>query len=75
MNAWMSTGSAISFTLGKWLMTGGRIITSVGHIQHWIIRRHQSLQHYGEMENVKGKRTAWTVWSESDELDKVVSTK
>ncbi len=22
-----------------------------------------------------GKRTAWTVWSESDELDKVVSTK
>ncbi len=21
------------------------------------------------------KRTAWTVWSESDELDKVVSTK
>lgn len=23
------------------------------YIQHWIIRRHQSLQHYGEMENVK----------------------
>ena len=28
----MSTGSAISFTRGKQLMTGGRIITSVVHI-------------------------------------------
>ena len=34
-------------------MTGGRIITSVVYIQHWIIRRHQSLLHGSEMENVK----------------------
>lgn len=34
-------------------MTGSRIITSAVHIQHRIIRRHQSLQHGGEMKNVK----------------------
>lgn len=37
----------------KSLMTGGRIIKSVVHIRHRIIRRHQSLQHGGEMENVE----------------------
>jgi len=48
----MSTGSAISFTPGKLLMTDGRIITSVVHTQHLIIRGHQSLDHGGEIENV-----------------------
>jgi hypothetical protein len=53
MSASMSTGSAISFTPGKRLMTGGRIITSVVHIHRGSTRLRLNLQRAGETGNMK----------------------
>ncbi|BBW88651.1 hypothetical protein THOKLE017_45120 [Klebsiella pneumoniae] len=53
MNVRISIGSAISFTPGKSLMTGGRIITSAVPILRWITRHQLDSQRTGETGNMK----------------------
>lgn len=58
MSVLMNTGSAIFFMLKKWLMTGGRVITSAVPIHRWITRHQLNSKQTGETGNMKKKQPA-----------------